>query len=416
MANKIEKTKKTFKNLGLQWSLSFLSIIVITSFLVILGIIFSLISSTNVKSNDFKKLSLGKNRYTIVDNFYDANKFYEFRQSSKNINILGGFYNELIDSHNFELLSIFDQPLELENFKGNNKFYYNTSEFLDNNKVKNIAIKSIQINNIAFNYHDLKTQEGHSFDWNKVSYDKDTLPILIGSDYVGTYEIGDIIKGNYYNEEKKLKIIGILEKNSSIYYANDPEFYLDEYIIVPYPKKLWLVNNKDYIFESILYFALINSDIVTSLNENLFIEEIKKTANQTGFTDFSLVGIDEFKIKYIQLISIVEENKKILTIMLSFIYFLVFFILYGFSRIIIDKRFLVYKTHWLIGDRAYNQLFFKDISTPYIIGYIISIIFQFIFFKNIFVSIILIQFVILLITFICISYSGNKFIEKKINN
>jgi len=70
--------------------------------------------------------------------------------------------------------------------------------------------------------------------------------------------------------------------------------------------KTWDPEEDVFLFESILYFALINCDIVTSLDEKSFIQEIKSIANRTGFIDFSVVGIDDFQIQYLELISVIN--------------------------------------------------------------------------------------------------------------
>ncbi len=58
-------------------------------------------------------------------------------------------------------------------------------------------------------------------------------------------------------------------------------------MLIPYPPSLWEVSH-DFQFESLLYFAMINCDIVPFVNETRVLKDIKEIANQTGFTNFSL--------------------------------------------------------------------------------------------------------------------------------
>jgi hypothetical protein len=386
---------------------------IISSFIVILGMILILLDQSHLKSNELNDVFIGKQRYTMIDDFYDPDEFYKFRQNYNNINLLAEFYNKLIQSDKIKVLSIFNQPLQIKDYKGDRKCYYNSNEFIEQHKNVDIAVKSIQLNKSVFDFYNIKIKSG-IINWDNISYSDNSIPILLGSTYKNLYNIGESILGNYYGKVMKFEVVGFLKENSFLYYQNNPEFYLDDYIIIPYPKELWIVDNYNFEFESILYFALVNCDLITSTNERSFIDEVKRIANTVGYKNFSIVGVDDFQIKYASLISVVKENLNNLIIIFILSYILVVFILYGFGKIIVSTQFMYYQLYWIIGDKTYKRLFLTDISSSYIISFLIGIIFQLYYFEVIYLKVIIIQFLILISIFSFVFYLCNKSLLKKL--
>lgn len=351
-----------------------LSVCVLTAFLGIIGILFMLQNATVTRESHIRNVYEGNQLYRIVDNFYDGDAFYEFRQHPENIDRLGRFYNALVSSPNIKFISVFNQAIPIEKFRGDGQFLYNSQAFRSEHKDAPSNVKAIQLNPAAFELYQLSVARGVSFDWRKVDYSGDRLPILLGSDYDGVYDIGDTFMGNYYSREITFEVIGILEPNTFIYYKGDPEFYLDTYLIVPYPEFCTPVEPANFHFEGILYFAMANGDIMTALGEKALLSEVKNIANTTGFIDFSLVGISDFTWKYDAMISVIKENRSLLFVTMLLVSILVTFIQYGMGRLILAKRLDVYKTYWLMGDKNYRLVYFRDISVPYLVAFMFSII------------------------------------------
>lgn len=241
----------------------------------------------------------GSSRYTVKDNYYDEDGFYEFRQSENNINMLADFYNECYDSKVMTLVSVFNQPLFIESFMGDKRFYYNSDEFMEGSQNTQVGIKSVQMNRKTFEFYKMDIEDGKEFEF---------------------------------------AVAGFLKENSCIYYKTASEFCLDQYIVIPYPVKLWEVEPKNFEFEGILYFAMINCDLITDAGHEAFIEEVKRMSDKTGFTEFSIIGIDEFMIKNIPLIVFVWENINIAYFGAACVYLLWLSILYKISYVIINDK------------------------------------------------------------------------------
>lgn len=275
-------------------------VFLLSVFLFFVGLVstlFCVFKFTNTNS-----ISIGEQRYSLIDNLFDDDSFKAFRHDEQRLNNLGEFYNSITKMENAKLLSLYTQPVNIDDFKGERKFYYNSDAFLEEFKTATPSIKALQINNIAFEYYGLKVKKGKTFNWEEISYENQTLPVVLGSNYEGIYDIGDIIIGSYLIKDFKFEVVGILEDMSFIYYKTDPKFDISNYIIIPYPIQTWKVSQDDFRFEGMLYFNMINSDIVTESNTKDFLSEIRDIANSTGFIEFSIVGIDELLVKNLDLI------------------------------------------------------------------------------------------------------------------
>jgi len=351
-----------------------LSTCVLTAFFVITGILFTLQNTAMAKESRIKNVYEGKRFYTIVDNFYDADAFYEFRQHSKNINRLGEFYNGLVESSKLEFISIFNQPINIKQYKGDAGFLYNSQEFRNEKILDTSNVKAIQLNSAAFELYQLSAAQGLSIDWHAVDYQKGVLPVLLGADYNGVYAVGSTFKGNFYGRTMTFEVVGLLEPNTFVYYKGNPEFYLDKYIVMPYPELCKSVDAMDFHFEGILYFAMINGDAATTLGEKSFLREIKNIADSTEFTDFSVVGIPILSMRYAEMISVIKENQRLLSATMLLVGILVAFIQCQVGNLILARRLDVYQAYWLIGDGTYRFIYLRDISLPYIIAYGLSVI------------------------------------------
>lgn len=78
-----------------------------------------------------------------------------------------------------KFISVFNQPINVEKFVGKEQFLYNSQEFRDeyNRDTTNVNVKAIQLNQGAFDFYKLKVADGRTFDWEKVDYDSNRLPV-----------------------------------------------------------------------------------------------------------------------------------------------------------------------------------------------------------------------------------------------
>lgn len=373
-------------------------VFLLSVFLFFVGLVstlFCVFKFTNTNS-----ISIGEQRYSLIDNLFDDDSFKAFRHDEQRLNNLGEFYNSITKMENAKLLSLYTQPVNIDDFKGERKFYYNSDAFLEEFKTATPSIKALQINNIAFEYYGLKVKKGKTFNWEEISYENQTLPVVLGSNYEGIYYIGDIIIGSYLIKDFKFEVVGILEDMSFIYYKTDPKFDISNYIIIPYPIQTWKVSQDDFRFEGMLYFNMINSDIVTESNTKDFLSEIRDIANSTGFIEFSIVGIDELLVKNLDLIYKVRENKLSIVIVI----FICFVLL-----IAVIKRYMKAEIRcFLHAEKLYDIKAVWNYGKIYILSFLISQTLQVIFIHRIYRDVVLMNMFILFCVFIIVNFTSIK--------
>lgn len=345
-------TKKRF--------LTLFSFIIFSIYFALSGIFVPFFASIPQSNGGFKTLSSQNDLYKMVDNFYNPDDFYDFRNKSRNINILANFYNTLNTSSNFDVFTSFNQAIEVNDFKGDQRFYYNSDEFISINPSLMSNIKALQLNRKAYDFYNIKGDEKSELAWNDISYKDNHIPILLGSDYKQYYQSGDIINGNYYSKNTTFEVIGFLERGCSINYKNISNIVLDTYMIIPYPPILWKVDENDFQFESLLYFAMINCDLLPFVSESQILENIKSISNKTGFSNFSLVGIDSFQIQHIELLLFIQKYRT-----LFLIGFLIVFVLLNIICLNLFNRISKPIYNQATSCKYYIKVFILNIIIPY---------------------------------------------------
>ena len=193
--------------------LSILNFVIFLVSFTMLGIATPFLSSVPTGEGGFDTILSENDMYKMIDNFYDPEDFSDFREKPENINMLASFYNELQMSDKFEVVTSFNQAIYVDDFKGDNRFYFNSDEFVASSNNSAINIKALQVNKEAYDFYKIVVEEGNAIPWESVSYQGTSIPILAGSDYKELYQQGDIIVGNYYSKIVNFEIIGFLREN-----------------------------------------------------------------------------------------------------------------------------------------------------------------------------------------------------------
>ena len=131
-------------------------------------------------------------------------------------------------------------------------------------------------------------------------------------------------------------------------------------MLIPYPSTLWEVGKTNFQFESLLYFAMINCDLLPFVEESQILKNIKSISDETGFSDFSLVGIDNFQIQHIELLLFIQKHH-----ILFIIGFLIIFILLNILCLYLFIHILksIYNQSTL--RKKHNKIFMLNIVIPY---------------------------------------------------
>lgn len=293
----------------------------ITLLLVFTGCLYSFLDAMNYEASGLKKVYEGKAIYQLIDNYCSGDDFDNFRQKSDSLEILKNYYEKLNNNDEFKFLSIGEQHIYVEDLnipqnmiKGYEKGLPRGIEEIEGKEYS--VVKSLQINKETIDYFDLTVIEGRL--WNESDFEQNndsTLPIILGYEYKGVYDIGDRIDINYYFKNFNAEVIGIMDKNSKVLTSNEVESYVDNYIIIPNIDFKEPKSAEEYEFQFKKYFSMVNGFVVTENDKSKIksaMEYIDLAAKDSGFNKYQFLGINPHFHKYTSLMSIISENVNLL--------------------------------------------------------------------------------------------------------
>lgn len=400
---RLEELYLSLKKNAILYVISIISLFLIT---IVLSFTIFLMLQSFSKENIIVNSYHNKTIYTMRDTLYEDDDFQKFKSNYKNIDTISNFYNLAYENKNIEFLSVFDQPLDIEDFKGNKKFWENkeaiSSEY---------NIKSLQMNEKVFDFNKLQISLGKGINWKEIKVLDKNIPVILGSDYKEFYKVGDQFNGKYYNRDVTFDVVGFLKDNQSIYYRENLEFYLDEYILVPYPYKCEKItyedNSDNYLFKSTLYFAMINSDVSPIESDIDISKTLNNIASQSGFSNFALLGESPIHNQYLQIINIIKTQQKLLLPLILISFFFTIMIQANTIFILKRKRQNVNKLVYEIGFEYYDiEKYVYKIQ--YILSFILGIMFVWKFANLIFPFIV----ILLLLQHCMIYYICNWYIKR----
>lgn len=258
------------------------------------------------------------NLYSLVDTLTDPDAFSEFRESREALDSLAGFYNALDAHPELTYLSAFDQNVPVQDFAGGDQHDAGNGmpsgirgTYEDPATGATVRdVKSMQINRDTFEFYNLRVGSGEPISWESVDYGSGRIPVLLGNSYEGVYDVGDTLHGNLYSENFVLEVRGILEPASSMFYRNEINFYLDDYLVMPYPPTLDGFEPEQQFFHGILYFAMLNGDVTapSDMTTDDLLDELLTISRSTGFAEYSLIDVPTYLVQFTLVKRIVQEN------------------------------------------------------------------------------------------------------------
>lgn len=260
--------------------------------------------------------------YGLTDRLTDPEAFERYRSSPENIRTVARFYDSLLSEGSLNLLSAFDQALPVANFEGGDTFEhgYGTGMPLPgpypDEELGGVAVnvKSMQMNRETFEFYRLAAAEGRPLDWEAIDYSTPSTPVLLGAHYRGVYEIGDLLTGSFYSHTTGLEVAGFLEPNSAMFYQNEINFYLDDYILIPYPRSIEGFPEADAYFYGILSFAMIHANIAvdTGTSADAVLSTLAAAGHRSGFDAYALINVPSYMTQFALVRGLILDNLGLL--------------------------------------------------------------------------------------------------------
>lgn len=314
----------------------------ITVFFILMGTFFAFTGEAHYGKSNIERTYKDKAIYQLIDGYYEPDAFTAFRSEPNALNILKNYYHALMNAESFQYLAMFDQSITINDVNG----------AADNDGGQLKEAEAFQMNEQACQYFELNVIEGRAFQQGDFDDNGNVMPVLMGNSYMNAFEVGDRLPATYYQKEVELEIIGFLRENTMIYYNGNYEFYLDQYIILPYIHYDAPQTESDESFQEIVYFAMINGYISISSGDahtQDMMAEMEAIAEKTGFYNYVFIGSNPNLQQYRGLINILNKNYDLI-LSLLILSFLVNMVTLGVQAYMMQQRRLrMMAIHYLNG-------------------------------------------------------------------
>lgn len=275
--------KSMYRTIQKNKLLVFLMIILVAFSFSVLGFAFEQGKTVEENVADYSDTYGTMTYYFTIDGMSDI-QYYEYVDDN-NVEIykkFKNFYNKLISEKSFLFMSIVEQPIEIYGTVIPDIFLdgYEDGEaersIYDMEGQDWYRTKSLQVSDKFFSHFNIQIEKGSGFEEKDYMYHKgDEIPVVLGSEYDGEFQIGDKIKCDYLFEDVVLKVTGILKEEQFFYDEMEKEFKsCGRYIILPALSS----SDSDY-FDKIRLLLQIGGVIVSDLGypevEEIFYELVK---------------------------------------------------------------------------------------------------------------------------------------------
>ena len=346
--------------------INILNVLISTLFFLTMLITIISVNHTIIESDSLIKFK-DKNAFHLVDDLV-GEKEENFLSEPQNYNKLHSFSNELASSSYFTYYLENDQPIGVAEFQGKeflNAFYESGEEPVVYERGHTIfnVVKSVQINKSVIEMNDLKLSEGRFFGDEEYLFTgrEDYIPVILGFEYVGDYQLGDKIIIEHYSKITEAKIIGILEPSQHILdmYRN-PDFLLDRYMILPtiyfdeLPSTLIDRGEIDRVFLIASLFSVSNGIILTESSALEIRKQLSEVSERTNFYDFQIIGANSFKIDSLFALTQISHTNMIIIVVISFLIMLGLFLFTLTNKI--NKNLESYSVLLINGADIYSKV------------------------------------------------------------
>lgn len=298
---------------------------------------------------------------SIVDNLYEPDAFSAYRDSLEGVSRVAHFYRELGELRSGQFLSYFDQSLMVAEFNGIEKFLYapNLEEgdfqpYWDPVlNAESYSVKALELDAAAWEFYALEVAEGEEPEWGRIDYAGDSVSVILGDSYRGTYSLEDRFSVNFYGRKLDAHVSGFLRPNSYIYYKGDANYSLDDQIVVPYPSQVAEADIAgEYAdFYRILLFAMASGDIALDegVSMSSLADELAEVARATGYESYTILGFSDYLTQFRLVKNLIDQNRTLVLMLLAAITVVVALVIVWTGRALGDRRAPWITAMWVAG-------------------------------------------------------------------
>lgn len=275
----------------------FLSLIMIIQMSI--GLLF-FYNGTKIIISNIDKVKLIKNAFEVnqiyrIEDLSDQESLLEVKKLEDDfVDRMNKFEKELQNAEDFYCVRLNNNPISIEKFDGCEEFanFNIINEKLDGKEFS--CVNAVNGDKNYFRTFKFEVEEGRYFT------DKDfvrspNIPIILGNDYKGKFEIGDKIASINSDSGKiiELEVIGFLKKGCYFFQktlAPEGVFRTDNFILVPMYDLNQISNIEEADEEISRYYDTM---IISNTNKKQLLSEINKKIEGLNLFDFNLINGEE---------------------------------------------------------------------------------------------------------------------------
>lgn len=350
-------TFELYKALKKHWLINFLITILsaIGFFLIFLLLYFNRQGNGLVERSGlvFENYAL----YILQDN-YIGESIIEFWEEEDVLERLLFFVDEGLEkAEKFHPLIISTQFIELqadgflggESFQENYSFGFNFGE-MDGSNGAFYQIMTVQINERVMDFFPLEVSEGRLFEASDFTFNGDFVPVILGSDYLGYYEIGDLMVGDYNFSTFTFEVVGILEARQE-FFDNYGLYALDNRIIMPHQKFLSPQTDEEKNFQVLTYTSRLKAFLLvedTMADRDYMINSITALSQQTNI-EVEIFGMDRELFLNNEIRSLIFQHQDSIRGLIASLLFSISGIIFLASILRYEKQKSVYHHYYFLG-------------------------------------------------------------------
>lgn len=345
-------------------TISALTYLAVVSLLLILGTSFSFIYQLKYELNNIGQIYKGKTIFHIIDGYYDGEAFQHFMEDENSLTSLKNFYEGLNQSEKFSYLAMDDQHVLIEEGVLDSKTIQKADLKGQGRRIKiegkeYIPQQAFQMNEQSFDYFDIEVSSGNGWTLRDFEDRGVPMPILLGNSYCDSYKQGDTIPINFHTQNINAEVKGCIKPNEKVFYRGETEFYLDNYILMPFRTYGNPSNPEEEFFQKVSYLSMINGYLITDNNtfaiKNM-MDYITMFSERSGI-DYTFIGMNPHFKKYDGLMKTMEENKTLATFTLFLTFCINSFMLVIILVLQQNRRLNYYAVHFINGAGKKDVLF-----------------------------------------------------------
>ncbi|UHA72112.1 ABC transporter permease [Paenibacillus sp. 481] len=259
--------------------------------------------------------------FQLSDTLLSNSDFNAFLDEPDSLLRLKKLYSNLEHQLGEKYIYMFTQPIDIRTSAYQEKFLVGYEDgvkrepFLIEGEGPYQNVKAIQLNQQAWESYQIKIADGANFSAVDFQHhSQGMIPVLLGAEYSGTYQIGDRLAGNYLFKDFQLIVKGFIQPNTLVFNKNNPELYVDRYIVMPAQQFAVVpADEKELYFQQIHYLQMINGTIFSAENEYVVRSKFEHIKAISDFPDTMLIGMTNLPLHFI--FAALSQNMLLLAIM-----------------------------------------------------------------------------------------------------